>query len=259
MKNTITTLLTAAILTISCGKKEENYPIDKQVWEIDDYKNAAQEIKYGTAEDEKYPTLAENPEVFKRLTDKNAVDNILNDETLGLSYRQKYSEELFDVWRTLVEAYSAKDRQDKYIYPMELVKVRDWGYHLQIKYFKLGNDGILKDAVDTNDLAVQNVVRSNEQTAVDNFETGISFLTDEDALTTDAVNEYSNVLTENYIVLANTFKTADYTEMISAIDNISKKIKSNNLKQSLSEIKAVLVKVNNNNKTSETEVTDANR
>lgn len=257
MKNTLFTLLSFAILAISCEKKSEAFPVDKQVWEIEDYQAAAQEIKYGTPEDEKYPTLIENPEVFTKLTDKSAVDKILDDETLGLSYRQKYSEDLFDVWKTLVEAYSVKDRQDKYVYPTELVKVRDWGYHLQIKYFKLGNDGILKDAVDPNDLAVQNIVKTNEQTAVDNFETGISFLTDEDALTTEAVKEYSAVLEDNYIALANTFKTADYTEMISVIDNISKKIKSDDLKQSLSEIKKAFqsVKV----KTSETEVNDANR
>ena len=251
MKHLLKTVILLLLITSCKNEASGDYPIDKSVWDITDYENVAQEILYGTPDGEKFPTMADNPEVFSKLVDKNAVAQVLDDESLGLNYRQEYSEKLFSVWRNLIEAYSIKDRQDKFIYPLEVVKLRDWGYFIQIKYFKLGNDAIRKDAVDPQDSNVQRVIGENKQTIIDNFESGISFLTEEDALTSEALEEYSVVLKSNYTTLIETFTGANYGEMEETIDDILKKIKSDSIKKSLSEIKT-LIESKKNTETSDT-------
>jgi len=233
---------TFLLLVISSCKNDTsgNYPVEKPVWDIADYESITQEILYGTPDGEKFPTMAENPEVFSKLIDKNNIAQVLDDESLGLNYRHEYAEKLFNIWRSLLDGYSIKDRQDKFVYPLEVVKLRDWGYFIQIKYFKLGNDAIRKDAVDPQDPGVQRIIGENKQAVINNFINGITLLTDEDALTDEAVEEYSVILKSNYTTLIETFKGANYGEMAETINDILKKVKSESVKQSLSEIKALI-------------------
>jgi len=240
MKKLLLPLLCLVFVT-SCKESEsEKYPLDKPVWEISDYENVVREIIYNTNDGEKFPTISDNPELFQRITDKAALAKILDDQSLGLNYRQEFSEKLFNEWRSLIEAYSIKDKQDKFVYPMEVVKLRDWGYYIQIQYFKLGNEGIRKDAVNPDDLEVQQVIGDNKQIVVSNFVSGISFLTDEDALTNEALNEYGNVLKTNYTQLIETFGGANFIELKQTINDILKKVKSENIKSALNEIRTLI-------------------
>lgn len=237
MKNLLK-LICLLLLLNSCKKENQDYPMEKPVWDMTDYENVKTEILFGTPEGEKFPGFSQNTEVFLRLTDKTSISKILDDNSLGIQYRQEYSEKLFNLWRDLVEGYSTLDKQDKFIYPMELVKLRDWGYYIQIKYFKLGNEEILKKAVSEDD--VKSVLNENEQTVVNNFIHGISFLTQEHALNEEAAQEYAKILKDNYTLLIETFPNADYLHMESTIDDILKKVKTNSIKESLNEIKKAI-------------------
>jgi|SRR5690606_4067370 len=239
IKNTTKFLLIVLIISFtSCKDNSSNYPMEKPVWDLEDYKNVSGEILYNTPDDEKLPGYSNNQDVFLRLTDKNNISAILDDENLGLEYRKNYSDELFSIWRSLVDGYSLKDKQDNFVYPQELVKIRDWGYFVQIKYFNLGNNAILQDAVNPDQ--VKDVITDNEQIIVDNFIYGISFLTDEHALDEAAISAYSNVLMENYELLIKTFPNANYSSMLRTIEDMNKKLKSEKLKSALNHISELI-------------------
>ncbi|OIQ15368.1 MAG: hypothetical protein BM557_11405 [Flavobacterium sp. MedPE-SWcel] len=231
-------IVISILLLSSCKEDDsEKYKLNKPVWDIEDYKSVTSDIIYNTPDGELLPTFSSNPALFNKIVDKNNISKVLDDENLGLDYREKYGEKLFDIWRNMHGEYLDTDRQDKFIYPIEIVKLKEWGYFIQIKYFKLGNDAIIKNAVDPDGASVQNLIKSNEQVAVDNFELTISFLTNESSLNDKACNEYSAFLINNYRNLSKTFPKANYNSLIKTIDNILKKINSTSLKEALNLIK----------------------
>ncbi len=234
---------TLLLIVTSCAKKRyEQLPLDKPHWEIHDYEEVVNSIRFETPEGEKYLNLQDDGPAFNRLIDKENISAILDDDKLGLSYRNEFAEKMFNVYRDLDETYSGLDRQDKYIYPLELVKIKDWGYFIQLKYFKLGNEQIIKNVVDAESSNVKNVILQNEQTIISNFDSGIEFLTKEDALPEEAINEFSSTIDRYYPQLLETFPNGNYTEMLKKINAILKKVKSENLKKSLSNIKVLIEK-----------------
>ena len=259
MKKIYAASILILLFTISC--KEDHYkdiPFDKPHWDASDYENTAQSIIFGTPEGEQFPGINNRPEIFNRIIDKENINGVLEDNSLGLKFRNEFAESVFKVSRDLLSAYSSLDRQDKFIYPSELIKLREWGFFVQLKYFKLGNEEILKDVVNPEDNSVKSVIHSNEQTLIDNFEYGIEFANKEDALTEETVTEYAKVIDDYYTQLLQYYPDGDYTPMLETTVNVSKKIKSAALKKSLDKLK-MLIEANSNVKISIKAKTDGNQ
>lgn len=244
MNKTLALVVFIGLLLTACTTKNnlKDIPLEKKYWNYEDYDNVVREIRYGTPENEKMPNYSdpETAPIISKLLDKENISIVLDDNQLGLKHRNEFSNNMFQVYKDLDDAYSILDRQDNFVYPVELVKVKDWGLFLQIKYFKLGNDNILKNAVNTKDSNIVNAIKSNEDAIISNFESSISFLTNEGSLSEDAKNEYSNLLDQNFPKLIETFPNGDYGSMLSTIKNMELKISSSKIKNSLQKIKSLI-------------------
>jgi hypothetical protein len=232
---TILFLLGAAML-FGCGSKlPESYHMDKKYWDAKDYDEAVKYIKYTLPKEEGYPRLSDpkTAQVFMKLTDKENVSIVLEDKQLGLKHKSDVASEFFNIAKDILDIYKETDKQDKFIYPLELVKSIEFFLHTQLLYFKVGNEAIIKDAVDPNDADVQQVIKRNEQTVVDNFNVHIEFLTNEDAFNAAATDEYASVIDVYYDKLLKEFPNADYTLIKNTATAMDAKVKSAKLKKSL--------------------------
>jgi hypothetical protein len=228
-------LLSTAIL-FGCGSKlPESYHMDKKYWDTNDYEEAINYIKYSLPKEEGYPRLSDpkTAPIFIKLTDKKNVSIVLEDTQLGLKHKSEVAKEFFNIAKEILDIYKDVDNQDKFVYPMELVKSIEFFLHTQLLYFKVGNDAIIKDAINPNDPEVQQVISSNEQTVVNNFNIHIEFLTNEDAFNGEAINEYASIIDVYYDKLLKEFPKADYTSIKTTSSAICAKVKSAKLKKSL--------------------------
>ncbi|MEI6123293.1 MAG: hypothetical protein WCQ95_06655 [Bacteroidota bacterium] len=228
-------LLSAALL-FGCGSKlPESYHMDKKYWDTKDYEEAINYIKYTAPKEEGYPRLSDpkTAQVFMKLTDKQNVSIVLEDNQLGLKHKSEVAKEFFSIAKDILDIYKDVDNKDKFLYPMELVKSIEFFLHTQLLYFKVGNDAIIKESMNPNDAETIQVIKMNEQTVVDNFNIHIEFLTNEDAFDDASINEYATVIDVYYDKLLKEFPKADYTSIRNTSTAMLAKVKSAKLKKSL--------------------------
>lgn len=241
-----TTKLLAIIFTIfsfSCKQKlPDNYHMDKRYWDISDYSSAITQIKYITPKEEGLPRLSDplTAPVFNKLVDKENVSVVLGDEQLGIKHRNELAQKYFNFSKDIINIYQVLDIQDKFVYPIELVKAIEFGLHTQLLYFKLGNDEIIKDAINPENADVKHVIVRNEQIVANNFNIYIEFLTNEDAFNDAALKEYSTLLLTYFPRLIKEFPSANYSEMKNNATQIREKVKSKEIKDALNYVVRVI-------------------
>ena len=224
------------IILLSCGSKlPESYHMDKRYWDYNDYEAAIIHIEYSTTKDEGYPRISDplTAPVFYKLVNKENVSVVLQDEKLGLKYRDEAAQKFFDVSNDLVKIYRKQDIQDKFVYPVELVKAIEFSLTTQLLYFKVGNDRIRKDALNPQSEDTKRVLLSNEQIIVDNFTNDIELLRKEDAFNEEAIQIYAGLIHTYYDLLMKEFPNANYTKMKRMAITIEKRVKSEKLKSAM--------------------------
>lgn len=225
-----------AMITINCNQKlPDKFHMEKRYWDPSDYQAALGQLKYGTSSEEGYPRLSDpfTAPVYNKLVDLNNVSVILEDETLGLKYRNEMSQKFFDYSQDIRKLYQKIDIQDKFIYPVELVGAIEFGLGTQLLYFKVGNDQIIKNAVNPNAKDIKRIINRNEQIIADNFKNDIEFLTKEDSFTDEALKQYAKIINKYFTRLINEFPGANYSKIKNTSTLILKKVKSKELKKSL--------------------------
>jgi hypothetical protein len=235
----IAVMLVALALCFSCKSKlPENYHMDRRYWNLSDYDEAINYIKYSIPEGQGYPRLTDplTAPVFIKLVDKQNVSVILEDNSLGLKHKRAAAEGFFKYSEDMMEIYRKFDKQDKFIYPIELVKATEFGLHTQLLYFKVGNDAILKDALNIEDAEVKNVIRRNEQAIADNFDISLKLLAKEDAFNDAAIKEYAVIIDAYFSKLIKDFTKADYSAIKNTATALKTKVKSQDLKKTLSDL-----------------------
>jgi hypothetical protein len=224
----------------------DNFPMEKRYWSPDDYDQVITEIRYRTPDGDKFPTITD-PElgsVFKKLIDKENVSVVAEDEALGLKHRAKFTSAMFDEIRDLIQTYSVMDREDKFIYDVELVEVLKFNLFLQLHYFKLGNLEIVQESDDPEAYAVQDVLRSNERTIVSNFNLYLDFVNREKAFSDMAIASFSEGIDVYFKELINVFPKADTRPMKTKATAMAKKAESAVLRTSLTNLLSTLESAN---------------
>lgn len=236
--------MTIFLLLFSCNSDDfsERYRLNKKIWNITDYENVIRKIKY-TNKDEKKPHY-EHPKkaiVFQKLVDKNNVAVVVEDEELGLKHRSEFGTEMFKQYRDLVGIYSDLDREDQYVYPLELVDILKFGLYLQLYYFDLGNQEIIQNADNPNSAGVQRVVKSNERTLIGNYCVYLGYVKKENSFTDQALNNYIDGIDEYFPTVIEKFPDANFNEMIKKTKDMLNRTESERVKSSLKNILSKLV------------------
>lgn len=238
----ILAIILSGILSACNGGLSDKFHMEKRYWDLSDYNEAVNQIKYFTKEDEQYPNYS-NPEtspVFKKIVSIENVSVVLKDEALGLSHKNKFAEGMFKLQQDLFKTYNKIDRQDKFVYPVELVDIEDFGMKVQPLYFQLGNDQIVKNATDPESAEVKRMVNGNVQTMVGNFVNNINFIRHEEALNEEAKKRYAETIKDNITKLISDYPDANYTSMLSAVKTIQKRIKDAEIKKSFDHIQELI-------------------
>ena len=164
-------LIVISIILTNCNTDKHKFPIDKRYWTTKDYVSVIYEFRYGYKSDEKLPTFDDpkNRIIVEKLTDQQNFAIILDDNELGIKHRNDVAESFFMRWKDMHNIYQAVDRKDKYIYDKEMLAVWQFGLGLQLKYFKLGNDNVIKNADDPESSYTKNSVNSNVNTLIKNY------------------------------------------------------------------------------------------
>jgi hypothetical protein len=235
----LTGLILVAVIFLNCKSKlPESFHMDKRFWDIHDYEVAINQIRYATPKEEGYPRLSDpiTSKVFMKLVDKQNVSIILEDKQLGIKYKNEVAQKFFDISKEIIEIYQALDVQDRFVYPLELVKAIEFGLHTQLLYFKVGNDEIIKDAINPDASEIKGLVKSNEQIIANNFNNYIMFLTKADAFNESANKEYAEMINIYFTKLIKEFPSADYSTIKNTAKSIIIKVKSPVLKKSLEDL-----------------------
>jgi len=243
----ISVILLFVVLIYSCGSKlPDSYHMEKRYWDVSDYNEAVEYIK-SLPINEGRPRINDplTAPVFIKLVDAQNVSIILNDSSLGIKHRNEIAVQFFNISLDIIESYKFLDKQDKYIYPLELVKAIEFGLNTQLLYFKVGNQEIIKNAINPEASDVKNILVGNEQTIANNFNNDILFLTKEDALNNAAITEYSEMINICFAKLIKEFPQANYSEMRSSAQTLTQKVKSAELKKALANLVDL---IDNNNK-----------
>ncbi|MCF8297497.1 MAG: hypothetical protein K9J13_08155, partial [Saprospiraceae bacterium] len=217
----------------------DKYRLNNKYWNLDDYDHAYMEIKY-TDVNEKKPcySIPEKAIVFKKIIDKNNISVVIEDKELGLTYRDEFVDKMFDLYKQIEELYRETDREDKFIYPMELVDIMKFGLYIQIHYFELGNELIVQNADNPNAPEIINILRRNENTLVGNYCIYLGFIKQEKALTSEALNSYIDGINEYFPILIEKHPNANFYELKKKIVAMQNKTESQNIKNSLNKVLA---------------------
>jgi hypothetical protein len=225
-------------------KLPENYHMEKKYWGIEDYDAAFTELRK-IPEGQKLPNYSDaiTAMVFSKIIDINNVSVVVEDTTLGISHRTKFATEMLDYYRTLCDYYGKLDREDKFIYPSEMVDIVIFGVYIQIYDFKLGNENILKESINPNNYETKDVLSTNAQTIVDNMRLSIDYCKKENALTPDACHRLAIGLDKYLPLLFKYFPSASYSELKSQVEMLLSTVKSNEIKQMLLKVKDSIDKI----------------
>lgn len=238
-------IVSAVTILISCGSSNdisEHFPINKKYWDAKDYADVINRIKYAT-NGVKKPSYSDPQKaiVFTKLVDKTNASVVFEDASLGISHRSEYGEEMFHHYQTLEEIYEEVDREDKFVYPLELVDISKLGLYIQLHYFGLGNENIKKRSDNPNSAEVVQLVNSNNQILVNNYSNYYNYVKNEEGLSNDALKSYISGLNEYFPALIDKYPAANYDEMKTKTMDMINKAKSADLKAALNNI---LTKIN---------------
>jgi hypothetical protein len=162
-----------------------------------------------------------------KIVDPTNYQAILEDNELGLNYRSEVSQGFFEHIKNLIDTYSGKDVQDKYVYPQELAEIRNFFLGFQVVYFKVGNENIANDSED------HATIRRNEQTVISNFTMYLDELRREKAYGEYATN-LADGITTSYHKLIETFPKANYGAMLKTAKAMEAKVQTPEIKSALS-------------------------
>lgn len=227
-----------------CSSRMDNFPMEKRFWTPDDYDQVITEIRYRTPDGDKFPMLAD-PElgsVFRKLIDKENISVVVEDQALGLKHRAKFSSAMFDKVRDLVQTYSVMDREDKFIYDVELVEVLKFNLFLQLHYFELGNLEIVQESDDPESYSVQDVLRSNERTIVSNYNLYLDYINREHGFSDAAIRSFAEGIDIYFMDLLKVFPKANTSPIETKVIAMTKKAKSEALQASLKNLLSELQK-----------------
>ncbi|MBW8244810.1 hypothetical protein K1F50_18525 [Muricauda oceani] len=237
IKFTLLTLL--CVVLTSCKTKEKHeFPLEKRYWDENDYKEVVFELNYAYDEDEKLPTF-DNPQtkpIVEKLTDQQNFIVVLDDQELGLKYKNQIAEKFFKQWQEMSDIYSVTDRKDQYPYEKEFLAVWHFGLALQLKYFKLGNDYILESADDPNSIRVTNKVESNVKTLIRNYLIYLDLIDHEDTFTEEGKGILAEGIDKYFAQLLKLYPDSDYSEMKQKSESMLKKSESDQIKSSLNSL-----------------------
>jgi hypothetical protein len=212
--------------------------MEKPYWDQEDYDNVIREIEFRTPEGERFPTFndPETSPVINKLISRENVAIVVEDETLGLRHRAQFAQDMFDEYRDLARLYHVMDREDKFVYDLELVEIQKFGLYLEVYYFKLGNDQIIQESDTPDDPSVQHLVKSNEQIIVKNFNNYLDFVNQEKSFSEESLDRYVAGIKESYDRLLEAFPDADYAPAIEKAQAMEKKALNAGLKSSLNNL-----------------------
>jgi len=208
--------------------------MDKRYWTPEDYGEVIFQIEYHTPEGEEFPRIS-NPEtapVFRKMVDAENYKVVLEDPELGLTFKTESSEKFFEQYKRMTNLYRAMDRQDKYVYPDELIEVDKFGLGVQVLYFGLGNERIKKDSDSPDAPATKQVLNSNEQTIIKNFNMYLEHIEDESRFGSSA-SLLADGITTHFFKLIDSFPDANYAAMSSKAAAMKEKTQNDELKTAL--------------------------
>jgi hypothetical protein len=233
-------LILTACFVFGCGSRSSNFPMDKRFWGTEDYYNARHQIEYKTPEGEKYPMLSDpqTAAIFRKLVDRENITAVTDDNTLGIRHRAEFTENMFREYQDLAKLYTAMDREDKFVYDQELVEIQRFGLFLQIKYFKIGNDQLLQEADNADD--IKGTITNNEQIIISNFNNYLDLVNKEKAFSNEALQNYAAGMDEAFSMLLETFPNGKYNNMLSKANAMEKKATDPIVKKSLADLIAKL-------------------
>ena len=213
-KTLIYPILSIIIISIfACNSGDgiaDKYRLNKKFWGVKDYKNAVHKVKY-TSKNEKKPcySVPEKADVFRKLIDKNNISVVIEDDELGLSHRTEFASEMFDQYRKLVSEYEDIDREDKFVYPLELIDVLKFGLYLQLHYFDLGNQAIVQNSDDPNASNVKKVLRRNERILIGNYCIYLDHVKRERSFSNESFENYIDGINEYFPMIIDKFPGDD--------------------------------------------------
>jgi hypothetical protein len=222
----------------NCKTEKHQFPIEKRYWDINDYGNVVRELNYGYKSDEKLPTF-DDPEtriIVEKLTDEKNFNIVLDDNELGLKYRNEVAEKFFKEWRNMNNIYNALDRKDQYLYDKEMIAVWHFGLGLQLKYFKLGNDLIKENSDDPNSSRVKDNINSNVSTLVKNYLIYIDEINNENSFTEKGKEKFAEGIDKYFPELIEIYPDANYSVMKNKAELMLKKSESEKIKISLNKL-----------------------
>lgn len=237
-KNKYALITLICLILGSCQTKEHEFPLDKRYWDTKDYADVIRELRFGYEQDEKLPTF-NDPEtrvIVEKLTDEQNFKVVLDDQELGLKYKNEIAQEFFKRWRDMNKIYQATDRTDKYIYEKEMLEVWQFGLALQLDYFKLGNDQIIETADDPNSYQTKNNINTNIQTLVQNFGIYLDIIDMENALSESGKKLFAKGIDKYFTQIIELYPNVNYSGLERKAELMIKKIKSNEIKSSLNKL-----------------------
>lgn len=232
----------ALLIIFSSCKTENKFPIDKKYWDIEDYEKVILEIKYGTKPDEKLPTF-DNPEtrlLLEKLTDEENFKVVLDDQELGLKYKNEFAEKFFQKANDMSSIYTEIDRTDKYVYEKEMMEIDNFGLELQLKYFKLGNDEIKEKADDPNSFSVTNAINNNINTLVNNMMIYLDKINHEKSFSNIGLDLIAIGIDKNFTELLTIYPNHNYDSLVENVNLMLNKTKSEKIKDSLTKLKKLI-------------------
>lgn len=236
--NNFIILIFCFILSISCSDKNDKFPLDKRFWTTDDYSSVILELRYGYKDDEKLPTFddIETQKIVQKFVDTENFKVILNDKELGTKYKNEVAVAFFDKWKEMIDIYSGLDKKDKYIYEEEFLETYKFGLELQLFYFRLGNEEILNGSDDPNSDYIQNLIKSNVNTMVDNYSYYLDQINNEEAFSENGKKLYAESINTYFTKLIDENPASNYESLKEKIILMDTKSKSEVVKTALKNI-----------------------
>jgi len=226
-------------VTISgCGSPPvDTFHLQKKYWDEADYDNIIGIIQYvnGNSGTDKLPcyAVAASKPAFIKMVDVENFKVVLDDTTLGLTFRNGFAKKMFGYYEAMVDPYRVLDREDKFVYPRELAEILNFGMEFQFSYFKIGNENVKKVADKPNSQEVTDMIKSNIQTLIGNFNVDLGFVRHEKAFNAEALEIFAKGLDKYIRQLMTEFPDADYTNMLAKAKLMQEKAETPVMKSTL--------------------------
>ncbi len=229
------TLALVWLVLVGCNSEKHSFPTDKKYWTLDDYDLAVRELRFAYEPDEKLPTFdnANDRIIVEKLTDHENFKVILDDDELGISHRNNLAQKFFNKWKEMQKIYRARDRKDQYLYENEMLAVWQFGLNLQLRYFELGNQEIVKNADDPNASEVKRVVNSNIKTLIQNYQLYLDEINTEESYTTGGQKKLAQGIDKYFTDLIEQYPEAEYKALKRKAELLLNKSQSATIRQSL--------------------------